>query len=53
MWEVYSWGALPYPYLSNSDTIDYVLKGNRLEKPTECPQEVTIMKNIIWNNLFN
>ena len=33
-------GAFPYPLLSNSDVLDILLNGQRLEKPPNCTEDL-------------
>ena len=40
MWEIYSYGATPYPELSNSQTAKWVVGGHHMEKPQICPDEL-------------
>merc|ERR1712176_1065033 len=40
MWEVFSFGAIPYLSHSNQQVIVFVNRGGRLEKPDYCPQSV-------------
>jgi len=34
MWEIYSFGSIPYAGMSNTDVIEFVLRGNRLDFPS-------------------
>ncbi|XP_022230516.2 macrophage colony-stimulating factor 1 receptor 1 isoform X2 [Drosophila obscura] len=44
LWEIGTLGASPYPTISNSELIPYLLAGNRLQRPDICtPQVYTIM----------
>ncbi|XP_017116786.1 macrophage colony-stimulating factor 1 receptor 1 [Drosophila elegans] len=44
LWEIGTLGASPYPTISNSELIPYLMAGNRLERPEICtPQVYTIM----------
>ncbi|TDG46732.1 hypothetical protein AWZ03_006912 [Drosophila navojoa] len=44
LWEIGTLGASPYPTISNSELIPFLLAGNRLERPEICtPQVYTIM----------
>lgn len=38
MWEIFSFGAIPYLSHSNQQVIVYVNRGGRLDKPEYCPQ---------------
>ena len=44
LWEIFSFGAIPYQGYSNQQVLVFVDKGGRLDKPYNCP-EVSI-KNI-------
>lgn len=47
--EIFSFGIVPYPGMSSSETMAAVQKGYQMEKPTLCPEEIyTIMKEC-WN----
>ena len=39
-WEVFSLGRVPFPGVDNADIPDYISRGNRLRKPTLCPNQV-------------
>lgn len=44
LWEIGTLGASPYPTISNSELIPFLISGNRLERPEICtPQVYTIM----------
>jgi serine/threonine protein kinase len=40
LWEVMTLAQLPYPGVSNQEVITLLKRGHRLEKPSECPQEI-------------
>jgi hypothetical protein len=40
MWELFKFGANPYTSMSNSEVIEAVLKGYRLPRPDNCPENV-------------
>jgi c-src tyrosine kinase len=40
LWELFSFGTMPYPTMSNEDAVNRVLKGYRMDKPEGCPDEV-------------
>ncbi|XP_065186593.1 tyrosine-protein kinase SRK2-like [Sycon ciliatum] len=37
IWELYTGGMTPYPSFSNTQVVDEILKGYRLERPPNCP----------------
>ncbi|XP_043663007.1 platelet-derived growth factor receptor beta [Drosophila teissieri] len=44
LWEIGTLGASPYPTISNSELMPFLMAGNRLERPEICtPQVYTIM----------
>ena len=51
LWELFSKGMIPYFDKSNSETIETVIAGYRLPKPTECPDEIYQLMEKCWNNL--
>ncbi len=48
LWEIFCLGETPYPGLSNSETRDSVLKGNRMEKPELCPWDIWLLAHSCW-----
>lgn len=48
MWEIFSYGQLPYQSMSNNEATEFVLKGNRLKIPDACPQQVYDMMMQCW-----
>jgi len=48
MWEIFEFGKIPYPALSNTDTVDYVLSGKRLPQPKNCPDEIFQIMQQCW-----
>jgi len=48
MWEIFSYGKMPYPGLSNRETVDDVLKGYRLQIPKDCPNEIYPQYSILY-----
>ncbi len=49
IWEIFSLGAMPYPGLTNMEVIQYTAAGNRLQKPTRCPEELHNLLEKCWN----
>ena len=47
LWEIYSFGRVPYPRIPLGDVVKHVEKGYKMEAPEGCPQQVyTIMKEV-------
>ena len=52
LWEIYSFGRVPYPRIPLGDVVKHVEKGYKMEAPEGCPQQVyTIMKEVKINFL--
>lgn len=49
MWEVYTGGAKPFAGMTNTEVVGYITKGERLEKPRECPHGVYTLMLKCWN----
>lgn len=48
-WEIYSAGKQPYPSISNTDVVQKVINGYRLQKPHRCPDEMYRIVERCWN----
>eukprot|EP00039_Didymoeca_costata_P005130 m.78736 g.78736 ORF g.78736 m.78736 type:complete len:1520 (+) comp12687_c0_seq3:365-4924(+) len=48
-WEMYTFGQMVYPGLSNIEVYDAVSKGYRLEKPEHCPEALFRVMNHCWS----
>jgi serine/threonine protein kinase len=48
LWEMFSYGMLPYPGMSNSEAAQKVLKGYRMDSPEDCPAEVYNIMKCCW-----
>lgn len=49
MWEVVTFGKVPYPDLENSEVVDAVCdEGHRMSCPENCPKPLYV-KEEIWN----
>ena len=47
LWEIYSFGRVPYPRIPLADVVKHVEKGYQMEAPEGCPAQVyTIMKDV-------
>jgi len=49
LYEIFERGKVPYSAMSNSETVEYVLKGNRLEQPSLCPEQVYKLMLQCWD----
>jgi hypothetical protein len=48
MWEIFADGALPYPTMSNLETMGAILKGYRLPQPRACPDFIWKIISGCW-----
>ncbi|KAF2356678.1 SH2 domain [Trinorchestia longiramus] len=48
LWEIYSFGRVPYPKIPLADVMKYVEKGYRMDPPDNCPQEVYAIMSEAW-----
>ncbi|XP_065829914.1 uncharacterized protein [Oscarella lobularis] len=48
LWEVMTLGMMPYPGVSNQEVAAFVMSGQRLAKPNECPLEVYDIMRLCW-----
>ena len=48
LWEVWTGGRTPYPTFTNSQTMDEVMMGYRLERPKLCPPEIHTLMGSCW-----
>ncbi|KAL5255722.1 hypothetical protein ACHWQZ_G011071 [Mnemiopsis leidyi] len=51
MWEVFSYGVIPYSAWNNEDVATNVQQGSRLLKPDCCPQIIYNIMSQCWNEL--
>ena len=50
--EIVTRGSMPYPKMTNKETMDNVTKGYRMPRPADCPEKLySIMLNC-WNSQF-
>ena len=47
LWEIYSFGRVPYPQIPLNDVVEHVENGYQMEAPEGCPAQVfNIMKDV-------
>uniref|UniRef100_A0A1B6GL01 Tyrosine-protein kinase n=1 Tax=Cuerna arida TaxID=1464854 RepID=A0A1B6GL01_9HEMI len=51
LWEIYSFGRVPYPRIPLADVVKHVEKGYKMEAPEGCPPEVYEMMRQAWDLL--
>ncbi|KAK6644096.1 hypothetical protein RUM43_000362 [Polyplax serrata] len=49
LWEIYSFGRVPYPRIPQADVVKHVEKGYKMEAPEGCPQEVYEIMRQTWD----
>lgn len=49
LWEIFSFGRVPYPRIPIQDVIRHIEKGYRMESPEGCPTEITRLMNDAWS----
>ena len=48
LWEIFSWGRLPYTGNSNQEVMKMVDKGYRMEAPDIMPKDVADLMQQCW-----
>jgi c-src tyrosine kinase len=48
LWEIYSYGRVPYPRIPIQDVVRHIEKGYRMEPPEGSPQSVTNLMSECW-----
>lgn len=48
MWELFSYGDLPYMGMSNMEAVEKVSQGYRLAQPAACPAPIYAMMQRCW-----
>ncbi|KAJ9584755.1 hypothetical protein L9F63_020905 [Diploptera punctata] len=51
LWEIYSFGRVPYPRIPLADVVKHVEKGYKMEAPEGCPPEVYELMRQAWDLL--
>jgi c-src tyrosine kinase len=49
LWEIYSFGRVPYPRIPLADVVKHVEKGYKMEAPDGCPPEVYEIMRQAWH----
>ncbi|CAD6194725.1 unnamed protein product [Caenorhabditis auriculariae] len=48
LWEIFSFGRIPYPRIPIQDVVRHIERGYRMEAPEGCPPEVVRVMNDAW-----
>lgn len=51
-WEIMTLGQQPYPARNNVEVLHYVREGGRLERPTDCPDELYVFLILLFLELI-
>jgi len=51
LWEIFEFGTVPYPTMSNMECVENILQGYRLPKPERCPNELYNLMRQCWSPL--
>ena len=52
LWEIYSFGRVPYPRIPLADVVKHVEKGYRMEAPEGCPKSIYDVMKKVNTNVF-
>ncbi|ESN94470.1 hypothetical protein HELRODRAFT_68803, partial [Helobdella robusta] len=48
LWEIYTFGRVPYPRISLNDVLAWLEEGNRMDRPDGCPEEMYKVMKMAW-----
>ncbi|KAM8916665.1 tyrosine-protein kinase receptor TYRO3 isoform 2-T2 [Spinachia spinachia] len=49
MWEVLTRGQTPYPGVENSEVYEFLIRGERLKRPSDCRQDIYEVMHSCWS----
>jgi serine/threonine protein kinase len=49
LWEIATFGGFPYPTITNSEMLEYLRNGGRLEQPINCSNEIYAIMMKCWS----
>lgn len=49
LWEIYSFGRVPYPRIPLADVVKHVEKGYQMEAPEGCPKRIYEVMRKAWD----
>lgn len=49
LWEIYTYGRVPYPRIPLADVIRRIKDGYRMDKPEDCPDDVYDIMLTVWD----
>ncbi|ERE70789.1 ALK tyrosine kinase receptor [Cricetulus griseus] len=50
LWEIFSLGYMPYPGHTNQEVLDFIVTGNRMDPPRNCPVPVYRIMTQCWQH---
>ncbi|XP_026643566.1 leukocyte tyrosine kinase receptor isoform X2 [Microtus ochrogaster] len=50
LWEIFSLGYMPYPGYTNQEVLDFIVTGNRMDPPRNCPGPVYRIMTQCWQH---
>lgn len=50
LWEICTLGGFPYPTINDRDLLEFLLEGERMEKPTNCTDEIYQIMLGCWSH---
>ncbi|XP_057637322.1 leukocyte tyrosine kinase receptor isoform X2 [Chionomys nivalis] len=50
LWEIFSLGYMPYPGHTNQEVLDFIVTGNRMDPPRNCPGPVYRIMTQCWQH---
>ncbi|XP_075253069.1 tyrosine-protein kinase CSK-like isoform X2 [Convolutriloba macropyga] len=48
LWELFSYGRVPYPSMQKDEVVKHVMRGYRMQCPPDCPEEIYKMMLKCW-----
>lgn len=48
LWEIYTFGRVPYPRISLTDVSEWIEEGNRMDRPDNCPDPMFNLMTSAW-----
>ncbi|XP_029207243.2 uncharacterized protein LOC114970916 isoform X1 [Acropora millepora] len=52
LWEICTLGGFPYPTINDRDLLEFLLDGNRMDKPENCTEEIYEIMLACWSSDF-
>lgn len=49
LFEIFSFGRVPYPRIPIDSILNYLVSGNRMNPPENCPEEIYELMKLCWD----